>query len=129
MLDIDLLLLGVHDHRPELEDRERPLVTPGADLAEEHRSRAGQLDQDGGHQDERGDHDQDDRGDHQIKGALEEPGAGGERRRGNVDHREPRKVLHVGSTGDQLVVPGNDGDADLAREDLQHLDGPFGVGP
>ena len=35
----------------------------------------------------------------------------------------------MGAAGDELVVAGDDGDTHLARQRLQHLGGPFRVGP
>ncbi len=42
--ELGLQLLGVHDHRPELEHVERPAVLPDPRLLEEHRASRGELD-------------------------------------------------------------------------------------
>ena len=63
-------LLGVDDHRAELEDLELDAVSTDPPLAEQHRAAIGQRDGGGDHQHQRGQHDEHHDGHRDVEGAL-----------------------------------------------------------
>jgi len=69
-LQLAELLLGVDDHRPELEDPEQPAAMAAAELAEEDRARRIQADQDRDHDHHGGQQQEADEGPAEVHGPL-----------------------------------------------------------
>ena len=88
------LLLGVDDHRAQLEHAERLGVAPDADLAEEHRPLGVELDRDGRDQQDRRGDDQAEPGADDVERPLGARPASRAHHRLDVDDREPAERPH-----------------------------------
>jgi hypothetical protein len=127
LLQVDQLgeaLLGVGDHRAELEHRERLAVLAGAPLAEEDGTPGVEEDQEGDRQQQRREQGEHDDGDGQVERPLQHqrrPGGVGE---AEVEDRQLGQAVELDAGTEQTEVLGQEGEPQAGG--LALLDQPLG---